>query len=488
MTDYSVVIPTTGRESLRVLLEALDGAAGPPPLEIIVVDDRPGTPELSLPPCRVPLEVIHSGGRGPAAARNAGWRAARGDWIAFLDDDVVVGPDWPARLAEDLASADEHTAASQGRITVPLPPRPTDDERGTAGLETARWITADMAYRRSVLAAVGGFDERFPSAYREDADLALRVCLAGHDIVTGSRLTTHPARRSGPLASVRAQRGNADNALLRRKFGARWRARIGEGPGRVRRHAASTVAGLSTVLFGLLRHRKAAAVAGGVWAALTAGFAGTRIAPGPRTPGEIGRMLLTSVLIPPAACWHRVRGEFAHRRAGGPPLAVLFDRDDTLIEDVPYLNDPEKVRPVPGAVDLVRRLRTAGVGVGVVSNQSGVAKGLISREELAAVNARVEELLGPFDTWQVCVHDEADRCACRKPAPGLIRAAAAELRVPASRCVVIGDTGGDVAAAETAGARGILVPTARTRPEEAERAATVAPDLAHAVRLAMEVR
>jgi histidinol-phosphate phosphatase family protein len=164
---------------------------------------------------------------------------------------------------------------------------------------------------------------------------------------------------------------------------------------------------------------------------------------------------------------------------------VLFDRDDTLIADVPYLNDPGRVEPVPGAADVLRRLREAGVKVGVVSNQSGVARGLISPEQLAAVNARVDELLGPFGTWQVCVHGDADGCPCRKPAPGLVRQAAEALGVDPRRCVVIGDTGADVAAAEAAGARGILVPTARTRAEEILSARQVATDLTDAVELAM---
>ncbi|WP_027941884.1 HAD-IIIA family hydrolase [Amycolatopsis taiwanensis] len=489
MIDYSVVIPTTGRESLRTLLEALDGASGPAPREIVVVDDRPSPHELPLPPCRHRIEVVFSGGRGPAAARNSGWRRARGDWIAFLDDDVVVGRDWPDRLAEDLAGLGPETAASQGRIVVPLPVdrRPTDDERGTAGLATARWITADMAYRRSVLSAVGGFDERFPRAYREDADLALRVCLAGYVIASGARTTTHPVRDSGPLASLRAQRGNADNALMRRKYGRHWRARIGEGPGRIRRHLACAAAGGLTVLFRLCHNRKAAAVTATVWAALTAEFAIARIRRGPRTGAEIGRMLVTSVLIPPAASWHRLRGQLRYRHASGPPLALLFDRDDTLIEDVPYLADPEKVRPMPGAETMLPRLRAAGVRLGIISNQSGVAKDLISPEELAAVNSRVEALLGPFDTWQVCIHDRGDGCSCRKPGPGLIRQAAHALGVATDRCVIIGDTEADVLAAEGAGARGILVPTAKTRPEEVQRAQLVARDLTEAVRLAMGV-
>jgi histidinol-phosphate phosphatase family protein len=167
---------------------------------------------------------------------------------------------------------------------------------------------------------------------------------------------------------------------------------------------------------------------------------------------------------------------------------LLFDRDDTLIVNVPYLNDPALVSPMPGVAETLRRLRSEGIRIGVVSNQSGVARGLISREQLDAVNARVEELLGPFETWQICVHGEEDGCACRKPEPGLIRQAASALGMEVRRCVVVGDIGADVTAAAKAGARGILVPTRHTLPEEirqAERDATVARDVTEAVRLAI---
>ncbi|MDT7802081.1 MAG: hypothetical protein QOI78_5514 [Actinomycetota bacterium] len=482
--DYTVVIPTTGRETLRPLLETLLAAPEPRPAEILVVDDRPSGADLVVPQG---IRVLASGGRGPAAARNLGWRTAGSEWIAFVDDDVVLAPDWSRQLAADLGSLPPEVGASQGRITVPLPAdrRPTDDERGTAGLEHARWITADMAYRRSALAAVGGFDERFPRAFREDSDLALRVAKAGHRIARGKRLTTHPARQAGFFASLKAQRGNADNALMRHKHGVLWRQQTGAGHGRLERHLLSTVAGLGALALTALGKRGKAAVAAGVWAGLTAEFATGRVLAGPRTPGEVARMVVTSVLIPPAACFHRVRGEVAARRRR-PPLAVLFDRDDTLITDVPYLDDPDGVRPVPGAVDLVRGLRERGIPVGVVSNQSGVAKGLITPERLAAVNARVEEHFGPFGTWQVCVHDDEDRCGCRKPAPGLVLRAASALGVDPASCVVVGDTGADVEAALAAGARAVLVPTARTLEAEitlARERADVARDLAEALRL-----
>ncbi|MBW3602581.1 MAG: HAD family hydrolase [Actinobacteria bacterium] len=161
--------------------------------------------------------------------------------------------------------------------------------------------------------------------------------------------------------------------------------------------------------------------------------------------------------------------------------AVLLDRDGTLIRDVPYNGDPGRVTPMPGARAALDRLRAAGVRLAVVSNQSGVARRLVTRGQVDAVNERVEQLLGPLGPWLVCPHTEADGCGCRKPAPGLIERAAARLGVATTACAVVGDIGADVDAALAAGARPVLVPTARTRPEEVEAAPEVARDLGDAV-------
>jgi histidinol-phosphate phosphatase family protein len=120
-----------------------------------------------------------------------------------------------------------------------------------------------------------------------------------------------------------------------------------------------------------------------------------------------------------------------------------------------------------------------------VSNQSGVARGLINPDELARVNARVESLLGPFDTWQVCPHAPDAHCTCRKPEPGMVTAAARELGLTPSECLLIGDIGSDVDAALAAGARAVLVPTRDTKVDEIDHAhvvAAVAPNLRTAVR------
>ncbi len=211
-------------------------------------------------------------------------------------------------------------------------------------------------------------------------------------------------------------------------------------------------------------------------------------------------MLGTSAVLPAAAVWHFGRGLVRRRRAladgaraprpqpetcSPPPRpeAVLLDRDGTLIVDVPYNGDPTRVAPLPGARAALDRLRAAGLALGVVSNQSGVARGLLAREDVARVNRRVEELLGPLGPWAVCPHGPGDGCECRKPQPGLVLEAARRLGVAPERCAVIGDIGADLEAARAAGARGVLVPTAQTRPEEVAAAAEVAADLDEAVAL-----
>jgi histidinol-phosphate phosphatase family protein len=131
---------------------------------------------------------------------------------------------------------------------------------------------------------------------------------------------------------------------------------------------------------------------------------------------------------------------------------VLFDRDETIVVDVPFNGDPAKVRPVDGARELLDRLRAAGLPLAVVSNQSGVGRGYITMEQVRAVNERVDELLGPFSGFFVCPHAPEDDCECRKPKPKLILDAAEALGVDPSFCAVVGDRESDVQAAKNAGA------------------------------------
>jgi histidinol-phosphate phosphatase family protein len=163
--------------------------------------------------------------------------------------------------------------------------------------------------------------------------------------------------------------------------------------------------------------------------------------------------------------------------------AILFDREGALVTGTTTAGDPGELELAPGAADAVARARAAGMAVGVVTSQS--AEGGLSSEETARVNARVDELVGPVDVWLECTHAPDEECPCRKPAPGLIYLAAAALGTLPERCVVVGDVGSDVEAAQAAGARAVLVPSSRTTAEEIDAAPVVASTLAEAVTLAL---
>lgn len=137
--------------------------------------------------------------------------------------------------------------------------------------------------------------------------------------------------------------------------------------------------------------------------------------------------------------------------------ALLLDRDGTLVVDVPYNGTPELVRPFDGVRAALDAARAGGVLLAMVTNQSGVAHGFITMDDVRRVNDRIMELLGPFDAVLVCPHRDGDDCRCRKPAPGMLLDAARLLDVPTSQCTMIGDRVTDLQAASAAGMRGILV-------------------------------
>jgi histidinol-phosphate phosphatase family protein len=283
---------------------------------------------------------------------------------------------------------------------------------------------------------------------------------------------------------------------MRALHGPGWRERAGAPPGRRPRHLATVAAGAAAAGLLAAGRRRAAAIAAAGWLAGTAELAWARIAPGPRTPREVALMAATSVALPPAAAWHTLRGLASRRRlladrvrAPSParparrPRAVLLDRDGTLVADVPYNGDPDLVRPLPGVAEALARLRREGVPTAVVSNQSGIARGLVSAREVQAVNERIEAAVGPLGPWLVCPHGPDDACACRKPRPGLVLEAARALGVSPADCALIGDIGADMEAARGGGARGVLVPTSVTLPQEVAAAPEVAVDLPAAVEL-----
>ncbi len=142
---------------------------------------------------------------------------------------------------------------------------------------------------------------------------------------------------------------------------------------------------------------------------------------------------------------------------------AFLDRDGTIIVDRGYLNDPDGVELLPGAAEGLLLLRELGFLLVVVTNQSGVGRGRLTRSDLAAVNRRMLELLErggvALDGICCCVHREDQGCPCRKPGTALAREAARRLWLDLAECVVIGDKTSDVMLGRRLGCTSILVNT-----------------------------
>lgn len=173
-----------------------------------------------------------------------------------------------------------------------------------------------------------------------------------------------------------------------------------------------------------------------------------------------------------------------------PRPVILLDRDGTVIVDIPYLGDPGGVVLERNAAAGLRQLAAAGFALVVVSNQSGVGRGLIDIAAVEAVNARAAALLAAEGVtiagWYYCPHGPDQGCDCRKPAPGLALRAAAELGLDLTRSVVIGDKRSDLGLASAIAAGGVLVATgegAASAPWARAARIPVAADLLDAARL-----
>lgn len=144
-------------------------------------------------------------------------------------------------------------------------------------------------------------------------------------------------------------------------------------------------------------------------------------------------------------------------RIGVP--AIFFDKDGTLIHDVPYNVDPSQVRFYDDAIDALSQLKHAGYKLFVISNQSGVARGFFKQSQLGDISRYLQEAVRQsgiqFDGIYYCPHAESDRCSCRKPEPGLILQAAHEHGIDLAKSWMIGDILHDVEAGNRAGCRTI---------------------------------
>ncbi|WP_233268765.1 glycosyltransferase family 2 protein [Mucilaginibacter lacusdianchii] len=309
MPCISVVIPTYRRPDL--LLKCI-GALGNQDLpfsdfEVIVVSDGPdeatatAIANLANQPNILRYLAMPKKG-GPAAARNYGWQHAQAPFIAFTDDDTIPSPTWLSGYLR--AWKGEPLAAFTGRVVVPLPPHPTDFAQNTAGLETADFVTANCACTRAALEKVGGFDERFAMAWREDSDLHFKLLQAGIPLrKVDEAMIVHPVRQAPWGVSIKEQKKTLFNALLYKKYPELYQQQIqAKPPASYYVMFLSFFIGIICLLAG---HTILALITLAVWLMFTLQFALKRLSHTSHDATHIYEMLCTSAIIPFASVyWH----------------------------------------------------------------------------------------------------------------------------------------------------------------------------------------
>lgn len=145
----------------------------------------------------------------------------------------------------------------------------------------------------------------------------------------------------------------------------------------------------------------------------------------------------------------------------GKPKAVFLDRDGTIIYDVGYPKDPEQVQLLPGVIEALNSLKKHRFKLIIVSNQSGIGRGILTLNEVEQVNRHVVSILGrngiSIDATYYCPHAPEERCSCRKPSPEMLLRAAKDLRLDLDRSFLIGDKLSDIEAGKRAGCKTILL-------------------------------
>lgn len=248
--------------------------------------------------------------KGPAAARNAGWKKARGKLIAFTDDDTIPDSHWLSSFWN--AYQQEPLIAYSGKVIVPLPARPTDYEKNTAGLENAEFVTANCCCTRSALEKVNGFDERFTTAWREDSDLQFKLINNGIPIISlPGAIVEHPVRLASWGVSLREQKKGVFNALLYKKYPGLYRKKIQQRP--TWNYYLMVIAGLMSVMAFIIDSQWLKIFSVSCWLVLLIPFIYKRLRNTSSSPGHVLEMTVTSVFIPFLSVYWQLYGSFKYR-------------------------------------------------------------------------------------------------------------------------------------------------------------------------------
>lgn len=319
----SVVIPTYKRPNLLLkCLTALSSQTIPyNTYEVIVVTDGPDQDTVTLlnswhQQYQMDLRLLTlPQQKGPASARNIGWLSARANLIAFTDDDCIPANNW---LASILARYNgENFIAYTGNTVVPISYPPTDYELNSSKLSEAAFITANCSCTKKALTAVGGFDENFKMAWREDSDLEFKLLQQHIPIVRIEEAkVVHPVRPSTWGISIKEQKKAMYDALLFKKHPLHYQQKIKTSI--LYEYYSICAATLLIILFLLLGLQNVALFTGIVLLVLIGKFAYQRLQHTRKTFSHIGEMLLTSAIIPFCSLYWRYYGMLKFRKTWVP--------------------------------------------------------------------------------------------------------------------------------------------------------------------------
>jgi glycosyltransferase involved in cell wall biosynthesis len=250
--------------------------------------------------------------KGPAAARNKGVENAKGELVLFTDDDCLPQQDWITSYWNAYDALNKQAAAFTGKTIVPYAAKPTDYEKNIANLETAEFITANCAIVKKVFEKLGGFNENFPIAWREDSDMHFKLIKNNIPVFpVKDAVVIHPVRKAGWGVSLKEQKKSAYNALLYKEHASLYKQRISNEP--VWNYYAMIILFFFAVLFEIKGLHIATMVAFTCWLLLVADFTHQRLKSTSKHISHVVEMIFTSALIPFLSVFWTLYGSFKYK-------------------------------------------------------------------------------------------------------------------------------------------------------------------------------
>jgi hypothetical protein len=246
---------------------------------------------------------------GPAAARNLGSLLAQGELVVFTDDDCIPARNWLSAIWSAYEMQGLNEVAFSGNTIVPIHDHPTDYEKNISQLAAAEFITANCACTKKALHHVGGFDERFRMAWREDSDLQFKFIQCNIPIIkVPDAIVTHPVRKAPWGISIREERKGMFNALLYKKYPRLYKEKIQPNPPW---HYYAISVFLILFISGVISDKSFPKYTGMIgWLAMTSWFTWKRLHSTSHSLPHVTEMMFTSAVIPVLSLFWKFYGSW----------------------------------------------------------------------------------------------------------------------------------------------------------------------------------